>query len=386
MAHGLILRPERPDPEALLRKVQAEEERERRGKLKIFLGYAAGVGKSARMLDEGRRRRERGQDVVVGATQLETNLEVKALLAKLEVIPLRVVDGVPVMDVEAILRRKPYVCLVDGLAHDNPSRCPNAHRWQDVEQLLEAGISVIATVNLQYIEEERERVAEIRGRTVKESVPQAFISRADEIEVVDASPESCLETDQADPCAEGDRPRREQQLAQLRELALLLAADVVDHQLERYLQEHGIEQLWSANERFLVWITAGADAGPMLQSGSRNARRFHGELIAAYVARPDITPAERAVLDRNLALAREMGATIEALDGEDPADTVLDFARSRGVTQIFAARDGAGNWWDRVLGGPVDRLIRDADGMDVRIFPPGTAPAKASPAAELAAK
>ena len=378
MAQTLVLRPERPDPEALLRRVQAEEERERRGKLKIFLGYASGVGKSARMLDEGRRRKERGQDVVVGATQLETNPEVKALLAKLEVIPLRVVEGVPVMDVDTILQRKPYVCLVDGLAHDNPPSCPNAHRWQDVEQLLEAGIAVIATVNLQYIEEERERVAEIRGRQVKESVPQAFISRADEIEVVDASPESCLELDQADPCAGSDRPRREQQLAQLRELALLLAADVVDHQLERYLQEHGIEQPWSACERFLVWITPYADAGPMLQSGRRNAHRFHGELIAAYVASPDLTPAERAVLDANLALAREVGATLEALDGEDPVDTVLDFARAHGVTQIFAARGGAGNWWDRILGGPVNRLIRDADGMDVRIFPPVPVPAQAA--------
>jgi len=377
MAQTLVLRPERPDPEALLRRVQAEEERERRGKLKIFLGYAAGVGKSARMLDEGRRRKERGQDVVVGATQLETNPEVKALLAKLEVIPLRMADGIPVMDVEAVLRRAPYVCLVDGLAHDNPPGCSNGHRWQDVEQLLEAGINVIATVNLQYIEEERERVAEIRGRQVKESVPQAFISRAEEIEVVDASPESCLELDQADPCGEADRARREQQLAQLRELALLLAADVVDHQLERYLQAHGIE-LWSAQERFLVWITPYAEAGPMLESGRRNAHRFHGELIAAYVASPDIAPAEKAVLDRNLALARDAGATIEALDGEDPAETILDFARARGVTQIFAARGGAANWWDRVLGGPVDHLIRDAEGMDVRIFPPVTAPAHAS--------
>ena len=368
MAQNLVLRPERPDPDTLLRKVQAEEERERRGKLKIFLGYAAGVGKSVRMLDEGRRRRERGQDVVVGATQQEGNAEAKALLGKLEVIPLRMVNGVPVMDVDAVLRRKPYVCLVDGLAHDNPPGGPNAHRWQDVERLLETGISVIGTINLQYIEEERERVAEIRGREVRESVPLSFISRADEIEVVDAPPEACLE------CEDGEaptlnRPQREQELAQLREIALLLAADVVDRQLERYLQQHGIEQPWSAQERFLVWVTPYADAAAMLKSGCRNARRFHSELIAAYVARPDLTPAERARLDRNLQLAREVGATIEALDGEDPSGTILDFARTRGVTQIFAAQGGGGNWWDRVFGGPVDRLIRDADGMDVRIYP-----------------
>jgi len=360
----------RPDPEELLRKVQAEEEQARRGKLKVFLGYAAGVGKSCRMLDEGRRRRERGEDVVVGATQRNPSAEARALLDKLEIIPLRMVDGIPVMDVEAILRRSPAVCLVDGLAHDNPPRSPNPHRWQDVEQLLEAGISVITSVNLQYIDEERERVAEIRGKYVQESVPQAFIARADEIEVVDAAPEACLGSgDNAEADGDEGRLRSEQQLAQLRELALLLAADVVDHQLERYLQGHGIDQIWSAQERFLVWITPYADAGPMLQSGLRNAHRFHGELIAAYHAQPDLAPAERTALERNLAMAREAGASPEPLDGEDAVDVIVRFARSRGVTQIFVARGAGHNWWDRIFGGPVDRLIRDAEHMDVRVFP-----------------
>ncbi len=367
MAQNLVLRPERPDPDELLRKVMAEEARERRGKLKVFLGYASGVGKSVRMLDEGRRRRERnGEDVVVGATQLASTPEVRALLDRLEVIPLRMCDGVPVMDVDAILARKPQVCLVDGLAHDNPPSCRNRYRWQDVDELLENGISVVASVNLQYIEEQRDQVAQIRGREVEESVPQAFLGRATEIEVVDAPPDSCIGND---PCDETGRLRREQQLAQLREIALLLAADVVDHQLERYLLEHGMEQIWSANERFLVWITPHADAAPMLDSGSRNARRFHGELIGAYVARPDLAPAERVTLERNLKLAREAGAEVHALDGEDPAATLLAFARSRGVTQIFAAHGSSQNWLLRTLGGPVDRLIRDADGIDVRVFP-----------------
>jgi two-component system sensor histidine kinase KdpD len=369
MSRNLVLRPERPDPDALLRQVQAQEERERRGKLKVFLGFASGVGKSLRMFDEGRRRRDRGADVVVGATQPQSTAEVKTLLAKLEVIPLRMVEGVSVMDVEAILRRNPRVCLVDGLAHDNPPGSVNAHRWQDVEQLLEAGISVITSVNLQYIDEERERVARIRGREVQESVPLALIKSAEEIEVVDASEEACLQLDEDGSCADGDRMHRQQKLAQLREIALLLAATVVDHQLERYLQEHGIEQLWSAHERFLVWLTPYADASHMLASGRRNALRFHGELIGAYLARPDMTPGEKATLERNLALARQAGATLEALDGEDPADTILDFARHKGVTQIFAAHLGNQNWWDRVFGGAVDHLIRDAEGIDVRIFP-----------------
>jgi two-component system, OmpR family, sensor histidine kinase KdpD len=360
----------RPDPEVLLRKVQAEEEQEHRGKLKVFLGYAAGVGKSCRMLDEGRRRRERGQDVVVGATQRNPSPEARALLEKLEVIPLRMVDGVSVMDVDAILKRSPAVCLVDGLAHDNPPGSRNPHRWQDVEQLLQTGISVITSVNLQYIDEERERVAEIRGRCVDESVPYAFVARADELEVVDASPESCRGNDKEEEAdSEEGRLRREQQLAQLRELALLLAADVVDRQLERYLQGHGIDQIWSAQERFMVWLTPYADAGPMLESGRRNALRFHGELIAAYHARPDLAPAERTSLERNLTIARDVGANPEPLDGEDAVEVIMRFARARGVTQIFVARGAGHNWWDRVFGGPVDRLIREADHMDVRVFP-----------------
>jgi two-component system, OmpR family, sensor histidine kinase KdpD len=357
----------RRDPEELLRRVQAEEQRQRRGRLKIFLGYASGVGKSCRMLDEGRRRRERGEDVVVGATQLQVTPEVEELLRKMEVIPVRLIDGAPAMDVDAILARRPQVCLVDGLAYDNPPGSRHAHRWQDVEELLEAGISAIASVNLQYIEEQKEQVSRIRGRHTTESVPQAFLNRADEIEVVDAPPESCLGKD--GDAGEADVGRRQQELAQLREIALLLAADVVDRQLGNYLDEHGVEQAWGTQERFLVWLTPGASAEAVISSGLRNARRFHGELYVVHITQPDLTADEQVVLERNLALARAAGAQMEALDGEDPVETILRFARSRGITQIFVARGADENWWERLLGGAVDRLIRDADGMDVRVFP-----------------
>src|SRR5580658_107742 len=156
----------RPSPDELLRRVQAEEAYERRGRLKIFLGYASGVGKSFRMLDEGRRRRERGQDVVVGAIQPKTAPEIDAVLSKLEVIPLQEVNGVFVMDTPAILKRHPSVCLVDGLAYDNPPSSAHASRWQDVNELLDAGISVLTSVNIQYIDDLRERVHRITGKSV----------------------------------------------------------------------------------------------------------------------------------------------------------------------------------------------------------------------------
>src|ERR1700689_814282 len=172
----------RLSPEELLRRVQAEEEYERRGRLKIFLGYASGVGKSFRMLDEGRRRKARGQDVVVGAIQPKMAPDLATLLQKLEVIPLQTAGGIPYMDVETILKRHPGVCLVDGLAYDNPPARPNAHRWQDVEQLLRAGIAVITSVNLQYVEEMREAVERIRlsGKHVTVTVPESFLRTADE--------------------------------------------------------------------------------------------------------------------------------------------------------------------------------------------------------------
>src|ERR1700734_3269481 len=187
--------PRKRTPEELLQQVQAEETYERRGKLKVFLGYASGVGKSFRMLDEGRRRSERGQDVVVGAIQPKTSPEIEAVLSKLEVIPPREVDGVYVVDTPAILKRRPSVCLVDGLAYDNPPGSPHASRWEDVNELLDAGISVLTSINIQYIDDLRERVERVTGKSVTQTVPRSFLNSADEIVVVDAPPEMCIARD-----------------------------------------------------------------------------------------------------------------------------------------------------------------------------------------------
>ncbi len=355
----------RPHPEELLRRIQAEEQDKQRGRLKIFLGYAPGVGKSFRMLDEGRRRRQRGEDVVIGAVQSKIPPEAGKLLQTMEVIPLKIRGGRAVMDVDAILRRRPQVCLVDGLAYDNPPGSLHAKRWQDVEDLLAAGISVVASVNLQYIEEYREQVERITGKAADEAVPLGFLHTADEIEVVDAPPEICLEQ------GSGESPTGQsaQQLSELREIALLLAADVVDRQLEGYLQRHGIEQLWGVQERILVLLTPGASAAHMIESGSRNASRFHGEIFVAYLNDPELPVEDKAVLESDLALARQLEAKIELLSGESLVDTVLRFARARGITQIFVARSARETWWERLWGSDLDRLVSEAEGIDVRVFP-----------------
>lgn len=357
----------RPDPDLLLRQVQAEERRAARGRLKVFLGYSSGVGKTFTMLDEGRRRRQRGEDVVVGAIQSKRPREADAVLACLEVIATRDENGHPAIDVPAVLRRRPTVCLIDGLAFENPPGSKNEQRWQDVRDLLDAGISVIATINLQYIAEYQDRVEEITGKRVSCAVPLAFVHGADQIEIVDApATEAVLRAD-----GDSGEPaiRRERQMRALRELALLAAADVVDRQLEAYLERHGIQSQWGTQERILVCVTARSNASEMIASGKRNADRFHSELYVVYVEQPALTPEDRASLERNLKFARRAGAHIEVLRAEDPIGAILDFAAERGITQIFIGHSQQRGWWTRFVGNPVDRLIRLAEGMDVQVFP-----------------
>jgi two-component system, OmpR family, sensor histidine kinase KdpD len=364
---GATVSERRPTPEQLLQQIESEDQFQSNGRLKIFLGYASGVGKSFRMIDEGRRRHERGQDVVVGAIQMNLAPEVQQASSLIEVIPVEQIDGIPRMNVPAILQRRPKVCLVDGLAYDNPPGSTHEKRWQDVEQLLNAGISVITSVNLQHIDEKRPEVEAITGKHVDQTVPLSFLHTADEIVVVDAPAESCMRLDGK---KYGETQRLTQlQLSELREIALLLAADVVDKQLERYLARHGITQLWGTQERILVCLTPGSDAERMLNSAARNRDRFHGELIAVNLNRPEWSADQKRKIEDQLALAKQKRAEIVNLDGEDVVDTILGFARQRGITQIYVGHKGRDKWWERAFGSDLDKLISAAEGIDVRVFP-----------------
>jgi two-component system sensor histidine kinase KdpD len=346
----------RRDPEALLRQVEAAERAERSGELKIFLGYASGVGKSFTLFDEGRRRHERGEDVVVVALQPEVPADIRQVIRSLEIIPTHDVAGTPVIDVPAVLARHPQVGLVDGLAYDNPPGGRHRKRYEDVEELLAAGISVLTSINLEYIAEQQEFVRSVLGQTKTDTVPQYFIDRADEVVIVDAPPDA-------------DAGIEAHQLSQLRQRALLLTADVVDRQLEGYLRLHGIQLSWGTQERILVCMTPRANAAKMLASGRRNADRFHGELSAIYVTQEHLTPEDRLALERNVTLARAQQAHVETLEGKDPIRTILEYARRQGITQIFVGHNLRRTWRTRLGGTPLDRLIRDAEGIDVRVFP-----------------
>lgn len=361
--------PQRPTPEQLLAQIELEERRARRGRLKVFLGYAGGVGKSFQMLDEGRRRAQRGQDVVVCALQPDYPPEVQAILPKLEIIPMLRTGDSESIDVAAVIRRHPQVALIDGLAYENPPGSPNAHRWQDVGQLLDAGISLVATVNLQYLEKLQDEVERITGNRASSTVPSGFLDRtADEIVVVDAPATDILwlesaPGDRASALAEGHK------LSRLRELALLVAASVVDRQLESYLRSHGMDQSWGVQERILVCISPRFNAAPMLESARRNADRFQGEFYVVYVQERTLSQQDQLVLEQNLDRARELGADVEALSGFDTADAILKFAKEKGITQIFVGHSTRHGLQTRIWGSLVDRLIRSAEGIDVVVYP-----------------
>jgi two-component system sensor histidine kinase KdpD len=231
---------------------------------------------------------------------------------------------------------------------------------------MKAGINVVGSVNIQFIDELRGQVESITGKRATQTVPVSFLESADEIEIVDApAPDLIGRT----PEEAVDLAKRQQQLASLRELALLLAADVVDRQLERYLKEHGISQPPGTQERLLVCITPRSNTAAMLDTAQLIAEKFHAELIVAYVYQPNIREVDRAALEERLEMGRAAGAAIEMLRGDDPVTAILEFAHSRGITQLFIGHSQQSGLGARLLGNPVEKLIQRSRGMDVRVFP-----------------
>src|SRR6266436_5503427 len=359
----------RPSPERLLKQVQAEESKRWGARLKIFLGYAPGVGKSYRMLDEARRRHERGEDVVVAAIQPQQSEDLQTLVQKLELVPMvQTLEG-QALDVEAVLRRSPQVCVIDPLAAKNPPGSRNSRRWQDVQELLRNGISVLTSVNLLHVEEYKEKVQAITGKDTAETIPKSFLLAADEIVIVDVPTDLCLWRLGEKLSSTGISNYQERQLSELRELALLLTAEVVDAQLESYVHAHGIEPVFGTQERFLVCITPNSNALAMIESGERNKERFQGELYAVYVCEPGRSKRERVMIRRYFDAAKKAGASTEVLESDDPISAIVEFARQKRITQIFIGHSDRNSWRERLFGDLVLRLIRAAEGIDVRVFP-----------------
>src|ERR1039457_4259126 len=249
------------------------------------------------MLDEARRRQERGEDVVVGALQGKQSEDIQALLRKLELIPPLQTPEDQAVDLDAILHRAPQVCVIDPLAAQNPPGSRHPYRWQDVQELLRNGISVLSSVNLLYVEEYTEKVRAITGKNTTETIPKSFLLAADDIVIVDVPADLCLARSGEKLTSIGISNARERKLSELRELALLLTAEIVDAQLETYVHAHGIEPVFGTHERFLVCMTPDSNAPAMIQSGIRNKERFQGELYVVYIYRHGLSCEESARIE-----------------------------------------------------------------------------------------
>jgi len=352
-----------------------------RGRLRVMLGAAPGVGKTFAMLEEGRRLRDAGRDVVVAVVETHGRTATAALIVGLEVIPRRAVShkGIQLdeMDLDAVLARKPDIALVDELAHTNAPGSTNEKRWNDVEALLDAGIDVMSTVNIQHIESLNDVVQQITGAPQRETIPDAVLRSADNVELVDLAPQSLrdrLTEGVVYPAARVDAALsnyfRLGNLTALRELALLWLADEVDSALQSYRAEKGIERKWEARERVVVALTGGPEGETLLRRGARIAARSSGgQLFAVHVTATDgLAGADPSVLETQRALATTLGGSYHQVVGEHVPRALVEFARSVNATQLVIGVSRRG-WLTSLLTGPGigATTIREAGDIDVHI-------------------
>jgi two-component system, OmpR family, sensor histidine kinase KdpD len=372
----------RPDPDELLAIVQEEEARRSRGKLKVFFGAAPGVGKTYAMLESARARRAEGVDVVVGWVETHGRRETEALLEGLEVMPRRPLSyrgkRLEEFDLEAALDRHPGLILVDELAHTNAPGVRHAKRLGDVEELLAAGIDVYTTLNVQHLETLNDVVAQITGVTVRETVPDALLDRANEIELVDLPSEELRKRladgkvyipEQAERAAANFF--REGNLIALRELALRATADRVDVQMQRYRQEHAVRETWPTAERVLVCIGPSPYAMRLVRAARRMSARLRAEWMAVYVETPSQLPLpepDREQLEDTLRLAEQLGAETVTLSGSDVVDEILAYARRRNVTKLVVGKPAEPRWRTLLHGSFVERLVRGSGEIDVYVI------------------
>ncbi|MDP9221964.1 MAG: universal stress protein, partial [Actinomycetota bacterium] len=317
------------------------------GQLRVYLGAAPGVGKTYKMLEEGRRRKGRGTDVVVGFVETHGRQHTEAMLEGLETVPRADVSyrgaTFSEMDVGAVLRRAPEVVLVDELAHTNVPGSRNAKRWQDIQELLAAGITVITTVNVQHLESINDVVQQITGVPQRETVPDELVRRAEQIELVDMAPEALRRR-----MAHGNVYRPEKidaalgnyfrvgNLTALRELALIWLADKVDDELDRYRAQHDISATWETRERVVVALTGGPEGDTLIRRAARIAVRTKGaELLAVHVSRNDgLLGGSPVNLARQRTLVESLGGTYHQVVGPDIGSALLDFARGVNATEL----------------------------------------------------
>ena len=372
---------ERPNPDELLARVQADEERASRGKLKVFFGYAAGVGKTYAMLEAACREKAAGVEVVVGYVEPHGRPETEALLQGLEILPTRAVpyQGVTLreFDLDAALQRRPKLLLVDELAHTNAEGSRHTKRWQDVEELLAAGIDVWTTLNVQHLESLNDVIAQITGVTVRETLPDAAIERADEIELIDITPDELAERLAAGKIYLPLQAERAIQnffqksnLLALRELSLREAADRLQKDVDAARRGKAAVGPWATRDRLLVCVGPSPTSAKLIRTAKRMADALGAEWLAVAVEPTgEGTASEvRQRIARHLRLAEQLGAETHLLDGSNVAASMLEFAHSRNVTKIVVGKT-AQPWWKRLLRhSVVDELLEGSGDIDIYVI------------------
>lgn len=373
---------QRPDPEALLKRVQAEEARQARGKLKVFFGATAGVGKTYAMLGAAHEQQNDGVDVVVGWVETHGRAETEALLEGLTILPPRLVEhrGTTLreFDLDAALARRPQLILMDELAHTNAQGSRHPKRWQDVMELLHAGINVYTTVNVQHLECLNDVVAQITSVRVSETVPDSVLEQADDVELIDLPPDDLLQRlkdgkvympEQAQQALQNFF--RKGNLIALRELALRRTAERVDQQMEVYRRDHAVVRSWPAAETIMVCVNM-KPRGPRLVRAARTmATGLHAKWIAVYVQTPRhlrMPQADRDRANQTLRLAELLGAETVVLSGANVAQELLSYARTKNVAKIIVGKPVRARWKEVVFGSVVAELVQQSGETDIYVI------------------
>ena len=391
----------RPAAEGEVAGSDASDAVEAAGRFRIYLGAAAGVGKTYAMLNEGHRRQERGADVVAGFVEAYGRPATEELIDGLEVVPRKVVEyrgsRLEEMDLDAVLARRPKIALVDELAHTNvPGSGKNEKRWQDVLDILAAGIGVITTVNIQHLESIADEVEQMTGARVRERVPDWVVRKADQIELVDSSPEQLRRRmlhGNIYPKAKVSQALtnffRTDNLIALRELALRFLADETDDELLEHLRRRETSVVWETCERVMVAVTAAPGADALLRRAARMAARLKSELDVVHVTTSDGTrPGDRPAIEKLQQLA-DVGARWHELQDDDPARAIAGFAQQHQITQIVIGASRRNRWQQLTGGGSnVVRVIREAGayGIDVHVIAPRDTPRTAASSATARAR
>ena len=413
----------RPDPEELLRRyglrdrdlgvsppatpatgAQAAPQSggypHKRGRLRVYLASAAGAGKTYTMLNEGHRREGRGTDVVVGYVETHGRPQTQAQIGDLEIVPRKQVTyrGVTLeeMDTEAVIARHPKVALIDELAHTNVPGSKHAKRYQDVEEILDAGIDVVTTLNIQHLESLNDLVAGITGVRVRETLPDWILDQADEVELIDISPYALRQRMKHGNIYPPERVEtalnnffREGNLTALRELALRRTAEKTEEQLQEFMTEHGINKLWLANERVLVGFDARPHTRQVIRDAWRLAHGLHADLIAVTI-RPEgylaftskligwlkyggdakrYREAAQRRLEAHALLAEDLGAEVIRTKSSDIAKALVQIAREHQVTQIVLGQPARSRWEEIIRGSIINRVLRMSSDMDIHLVP-----------------